>query len=64
MACGSSGRVPLAAGWMVTACPAPSGHPGQRAAGELPRLVITREGQGCDPHLPELVGSDMETKGL
>src|SRR2546425_2280208 len=28
------------------ACPAPSGHPRQRTAGELPRLVITREGQG------------------
>src|SRR6266516_2029730 len=44
-------------------CPAPSGHPRQRTAGELPRLVITAEARGRDPHLPDLAGCGMETRG-
>jgi hypothetical protein len=37
------------AGMRATRVPGASGHRGQRPAGELPRLVITRGGQGPRP---------------
>jgi hypothetical protein len=30
----------------------------------LTRLVITRGGRGCDPHLPDLADCDMETRAV
>jgi hypothetical protein len=57
-------RAAMHAGMPATRVPGASGQRGQRPAGELPRLVITRGGQGPRPHRPGLTGRDMGTMGL